>query len=479
MTAVETAGVVLPADEQGRRSSTALGRTVVGDALRPVDPIGAEAALRVNEWRSGYLPHLRRLVEAGLPEESAAVSIAEAGLRSLHERMRVVTATGVEVPLAEVFDQPAGETVTTRTITGIASPDTFTLPVGGRRLEDETLLLQLDLWEQRGALEPSAAEAVRELAHHPEWLPLQGRRVVVLGAGAEMGPLQALLSWGAEVIAVDLPRPDLWRRLERIAEASAGTLHVPQIGDRSGVDLLHDLPAVAEWLATFEGPLVLGNYAYADGALNLRLSMATDALALRLIGSREDVSLAYLATPTDVFGVPADVVEFSAAAYDRARIKGFRSVLKAVSGGRLLQRNYRPGPEPGVVDAVIPQQGPNYLLAKRVQRWRATVARRAGVPVSLLVAPPTRTRSVTKNRALAAAYAGAHHFGVDVFNPSTSNVLMAGLLVHDLHTGGAPVTEPWREEALKAVPGGLWRAAYSPRSALGLAFVLGWGVSRA
>ena len=86
---------------------------------------------------------------------------------------------------------------------------------------------------------------------------------------------------------------------------------------------------------------------------------------------------------------------------------------------------------------------------------------------------------MTKNRALAAAYAGAHHFGVDVFNPSTSNVLMAGLLVHDLHTGGAPVTEPWREEALKAVPGGLWRAAYSPRSALGLAFVLGWGVSRA
>jgi hypothetical protein len=34
--------------------------------------------------------------------------------------------------------------------------------------------------------------------------------------------------------------------------------------------------------------------------------------------------------------------------------------------------------------------------------------------------PPTRTRSVMKNRALAAAYAGAHRFGVEVFEPATS-----------------------------------------------------------
>lgn len=479
MATVECAGVVLPADPQGRRSSSRLGRLVVAEALDHVDVVGAAAAARETDWRSGYVPHLRRLVEAGLPDESAAVTIAEAGLAALHDRMRVITATGTEVPLREVFEQPGQQPLTTRTITGATAPARVSLPLAGRRLEDETLLLQLGLWEQRGILEPSAAEAVRELAHHPEWLPLTGVRVVVLGAGAEMGPLQALLAWGAEVIAIDLPQTDLWRRLEKLAAASAGVLHVPEAGGRAGVDLLHDLPAVAEWLESFEGPLVLGNYAYADGAANLRLSMATDALALRLTSRRGDVSLAYLATPTDVYGVPADVLEFSAAAYDRARVKSMRSVLRTASGGRLLQRNYLPGPEPGLADAVIPQQGPNYLLAKRVQRWRATVARRSGVPVSLLVAPPTRTRSVTKNRALAAAYAGAHHFGVEVFNPSTSNVLMAGLLVHDLRTGGAPVTEPWREEAAKAVSGGLWRGPYAPRSALGLAFLLGWGVSRA
>ncbi len=106
-------------------------------------------------------------------------------------------------------------------------------------------------------------------------------------------------------------------------------------------------------------------------------------------------------------------------------------------------------------------------------------ARHEGVTVSLNVAPPTRTRSVLKNRALAAAYAGAHRFGVEVFDPSTANVLMAAVLVHDLHTEGGPRHEhPWQDEAHAAVHGGLWRGPYAPRSALGLAALLGYGATR-
>ena len=56
--------------------------------------------------------------------------------------------------------------------------------------------------------------------------------------------------------------------------------------------------------------------------------------------------------------------------------------LRAVSAGRLLRRAYLPGSDPGVNDSLVPQQGPNYALAKRLQRWRATVAREAGIPVS-------------------------------------------------------------------------------------------------
>jgi hypothetical protein len=283
------------------------------------------------------------------------------------------------------------------------------------------------------------------------------------------------------VAGIDLPRPQLWERVLDTARRGAGTLLYPVAGEDVGADLITEVPAVADWLTGLPGHLVLGDYVYADGATNVRVSTAVDALTVRLAAARNDVALAFLATPTDVFAVPPDAVAQSVRAYaGRSRAaKLLGRPLRTLSAGRLLQRAYLPGSDPGVLDSLVAQQGPNYALAKRLQRWRATVARAAGTTVSMNVAPPTRTRSVLKNRALAAAYAGAHRFGVEVFEPATSNVLMAALLVHDLHTGGGPAHEqPWQDEAYAAVHGGLWRSAYAPRSALGLAALLGYGAAR-
>jgi len=248
------------------------------------------------------------------------------------------------------------------------------------------------------------------------------------------------------------------------------------LAQRAGLDLTDDVPVVADWLCGFDGPLVLGNYVYADSAANVLLSSAVDVLTLRLQAARADAALAFLATPTDVFAVPADAVAQAARAYatrsPAAKLGGWP--LRALSGGRLLRRAYPPGADPGICDSLIPQQGPNYALAKRVQRWRATVARDSGALVSMNVAPPTRTRSVLKNRALAAAYVGAPRFGVQVFEPATTKTLMAALLVHDLHTDGGPAqAQPWQDEAHAAAHGGLWRSAYAPRSALTLAALMG------
>jgi hypothetical protein len=56
---------------------------------------------------------------------------------------------------------------------------------------------------------------------------------------------------------------------------------------------------------------------------------------------------------------------------------------------------------------------------------------------------------------------------------------MAALLVADLNTGGGPSHQhPWQDEAYAAIHGGLWRAAYQPRSALGLAAILGYRAAR-
>lgn len=477
--AQEQHGVVFPADASGSRSTSAVGRAVVGDALRAVDPAGARAAERETSWRSDYLLHFRRLVEAGLGSSGDAVAIARSGLESLHGRMRV-RGEGAEGALA---DWPGGvRGFEELEVAGTAKPlGELVLPYRGDLLRGDAIRRQVDTWVETGVVEPTVAEAVGAVVENPDWLRLEGHTVAVIGAGSEMGPLRALTLWGARVAAVDLPRAGLWDRVIDTGRAGAGTVVAPVTDGEPGADLLADVPALAEWLATQPGTLVVGNYVYADGATNVRVSMAVDELSRRLLAARDDVALGFLATPTDVFAVPRDAVEQATQRYE-TRSRATKLVgrpLRAVSGGRLLRRPYAADSDPGLNDALVPQQGPNYALAKRLQRWRATSARSEGVTVSMNVAPPTRTRSVVKNRALAAAYAGAHRFGVEVFDPSTSSALMAALLVHDLHTGGGPRhPHPWQDEAYAAAHGGLWRAPFAPRSALGLAALLGVGAAR-
>lgn len=485
-------GVDLPTDEDGRRSSSAFGREVVAAALRGVDPTGAQAADRETNWRSGYVDHVRRLTEAGVPRPDDARAIAADGLAAVHERMvvrhpdgdRPVTALRAAAPVREVVDA---------VVTGTGEVEQeLALPYRGELLTGDRLRRQLDDWSTRGVIEPTVTAAIERVLERPDWLRLDGHTVVVMGAGAELAPLRALLRWGATVAALDLPRRSVWDQLLGFASASAGRLHLPvdagaerdglpDLAAHAGLDLIGAVPAAADWIAGLEGVPVLGTYAYADGVQHVQVTVAIDAIDERVRGVRPDAALAYLATPTDAFVVPAEAVEASVAAYEtRSRTAKLVSrPMRTLSGGRLLKRNYAPDVAPGICDALVPQQGPNYALAKRLQRWRATTARAEGALVSLNVAPSTRTRSVLKNRVLAAAYAGAHRFGIEIFEPATTNVLMAALLVHDLHTGGGPEQEhPWQQEAHTAVHGGLWRAPYAPRSALGLATVLGVGASR-
>jgi hypothetical protein len=479
-------GVVFPVIGSGR-STSALGRAVVADALRGVDPVGARAAESETSWRTEYRVHFKRLVEAGLLSDSAAVTIARNGLAELHERMRFST-MDIELGLAEAVALPVKDALRTVTIAGGGSPEReLVLPYRGDRLRGDALHHQLDHWVGAGVIEQSCADAVRLVADNPQWLRLDGRRVVVLGAGAEMGPLTALLRWGAEVAAVDLPNPAVWQRLVGTAQRYAGRLDVPasanghdlEAGTGIGADLLHDVNRVAAWVGELDGPLVLGNYVYADGATHVRVTSAVDALTVHLLRERSDLTLAFLATPTDVFAVPAEAVEEATRRYAQASgISRLRRPLRMVSVGRLFARNYPPGADPGINDTLVLQQGPNYALAKRIQRWRAIQARADGTPVSMRVAPATRTRSVVKNRVLAAAFAGAHRFGIEVFDPATSNTLMAALLVHDLCSGRTPERVAWREEAFAAAHGGLWRLPYSPRSVLGIAVLLGAGAAR-
>src|SRR5690349_4347497 len=199
----DPSGVVFPLDPtSGRRSTTATGRAVVADALRGVDPVGAASAERETNWRQGYLPHFRRLVEAGLTSPEAAHDIARGGLASLHERMRWAGPAG-DQPLESAFldaAAPARPTVAgatgrhtpveplgSETVHGEGTPDrVLSVPYAGERLAGDALRRRLDDWVQAGTLEPTCAEAVRLVVDNPDWLDLSDRTVVVLGAAAEM-----------------------------------------------------------------------------------------------------------------------------------------------------------------------------------------------------------------------------------------------------------------------------------------------------
>lgn len=465
----------------GRRSSQAVGKAAFAEAAASVDASLAGAIEREKEWRKRYLGPVRRIVEAGARSGKDALRIAADGLDAVHRNL-VFRRGDSEVPLLDAAGAASGRAFGTGTIEGRgARLRDVVVPYRGAELRGDDLRRRLDEWTERGVVEPSFARAVGAVVEHPEWLDLAGTKIVLLGAAAEMGPLEALCRWGADVVAVDLDRPDVWERIRRVASEGSGRVVFPERGGTAGADLLAETPEVAAWLLSLDGPLVVGSYAYADGSTFLKLAGALDALTVTLQRAKPETSIAYLATPTDVFAVPVEVVQRSRA----RKLAPPSRALRTVTGGRAFGPNYpglvedENGRTWGIADSLVPQQGPNYALAKMMQRWRALVAREDGALTSANVAPATRTRSVTRNRILAAAYRGAPAFGIEIFEPETSRALMAALLVHDLQNPKAaarpanPLDHPFDLFADAAAHGGLWSVPYAPRSVLPLAVLIG------
>ncbi len=460
---------------EGRASTTATCREVLADAAGAVDP-GLEARIRATgNWRREYAAHLRELtLTAARAHRSLAV--AERGLESMAERLRY-RHRGRELSLEQALaTEGSARGVSTGTITGTGpSRGALRVPYRGAELEGDALLAQLERWTLASVIEPSVASRVAEVVANPGWLALGGRTVVLVGAASEIGPLAPLCAWGVDVVAIDLPAEPAWQRIRAIAERGAGTVRVPLDENGSpGLDPVRSLPDTVRWLSHLDrtGQLVMGMHAYADGGAHVLVSAAFDTVAAHMLSTDAAGAVAFLGTPTDAYVVPEEVMAHARAAHASRRARRvLQAPPRAVTKGRAFSAPYADG-EP-VADALIPQQGPNYAIAKRLQQWRGIVAQADGQRVSFNVAPATLTRSVTKNALLAAAYNGAHHFGIEIFRPDTTRALMAALLVYDLQQPPAPGREPEELFSQGAAHGGLWRAAYDPRSVLPLAAVAG------
>lgn len=350
---------------------------------------------------------------------------------------------------------------------------------------------QIDAWVDYGTIEPDCGDAIKQVVQNPDWCDLSGKYFVLLGATSAMGPFNLLKELGAHIIAVDLDRPGIWKKIIESVEDSCATVTFAmkepfrhQTGDAlyavCGANIMNDTPDICMWLKdalpeVCKGqPVTVGGYTYLDGELHVRVNLACDAIMQSVIKNygASKVRLANLCTPTDAYVIPKAANEAAAAFYRTAPL--WMKVVQpfAQAFGRLLPNAKKPlkardGSEFYYMDGLVVAQGPNYGWAKRLQQWRAVLARDAGCTVSINIAPATATLSVVHNKSFAAAYGGMRAFKpMEIFYQEVSLAVMGALLIYDIscpQSAASPAVKLANPMALmsrNAFHGGAMRCLY-------------------
>ncbi|QIO09591.1 hypothetical protein [Acinetobacter lanii] len=480
-------------------SSSKTGQAILSEALSLVDHQASQAVLSEKNWRKQYPKYFKALVEHGIQNQAHPLTIAQSGLDKAHHTFEFYR-EGQKYALKDIMHLPSQVLHTVKLKGESSAHPEWYIPYKGQQLKGEALLAQIQTWQDAGIIEPSHADALR-LAHaHPEWFDLSDRTMVLFGAASEAGPLTWLSKWKANIVAVDLPNTRVWEKILNTVKDGNATLYAPSVEalddttpieilkDKLGANLLTQTPEIAHWLVQNEHDLDLAAIAYLDGEKHVRVSMAMDSIMQYVSTHKSNTSLMYMCTPTDVYAVPSEVVNASKDKFQQ-RSKSAQLLSKGISlatQDQFFQKNLHDvitsdnGKQYGIADCLVVEQGPNYALAKRLQQWRATLARANGQQVSINIAPSTTTHSVVKNPLLKAAFNGAGIFDVEAFEPSTTNAIMAALWVHDLRNpksiANPEVTMDHPLELMMegANHGGLWRVAYLARTALPFAALYGF-----
>jgi hypothetical protein len=495
-------GVEFPLDAEGGRGTMGINKKAYVKALTAASPEEAQKIddLPDKKWRRGYAKALVEQVRHSAKSPTAAISIAKGGLEYLHNTMVFARPEGgKEIPLAEAMKTYKEKRFKTHEVQGgEARVSKYTVqhkPYGTpgplKELSGDALHKQIDTWVRNGMIEMSCGNSMDKVIDNPAWTDLRDTYFVLFGATSAMGPFFKLMDLGANVIALDLDRPQIWEKLLKDTRCRAGKLIFPvkeavpagasdaDIAKVAGCNLLTDTPEIRTWLADLlpGKKFVCMALAYLDGALFVKVSMAMDAIIKSLIEERgaEQVIPAYLCTPTDAHLCTSASVE--AAKANMRRAPAWQGMLAPILGkaGMPMRKNVEKplldadGNEMDglhVVDCIIPEQGPNYILAKRLQHWRAIVSREAGCTVSSNVAPSTATASVLSNVLFALGYKGMSSFRLEITYQETSNAVMAALLIRDVRdpTSSAnpqtPLKNPLSLFTDNSFHGGCWRTAY-------------------
>eukprot|EP00005_Dracoamoeba_jomungandri_P005462 CAMPEP_0174260338 /NCGR_PEP_ID=MMETSP0439-20130205/9637_1 /TAXON_ID=0 /ORGANISM="Stereomyxa ramosa, Strain Chinc5" /LENGTH=529 /DNA_ID=CAMNT_0015344559 /DNA_START=19 /DNA_END=1608 /DNA_ORIENTATION=+ len=485
------AGVQFPVTnkETGDRNTTPTQKKLWAAAVQEVNQQAAKAIAGEKSWRHRYNKYVIQNVELSLQSPENALSIARNGLDWIYENFEFVR-DGETMNLNEALENIKGSFYTGFVQGTVKKPTNgpeLEIPYKGKTLKGKELLAQLKKWSKYGTIEEEAAVAIGNCVKNRQWVDLSDRYFVVLGASSAMGPYSVLLSLGANVIAIDIDFASVWKKLITMARNSPGTVTFPlkvpqeeitsdeQLFENAGCNLITQPPEVCNWLVDLypDKELTVGCYLYLDGARHVMVALGGDMVMKTLTEKRQGTSLAFLCTPTDCHVITTDAHEAAKANYNSMNLRNLLvTPIRAVTP--YLNKNFRrpikgdDGSVFHIVDGLSVAQGPNYALAKRLQHWRAILARESGCVVSSNVAPSTSTASVVHNRQFAWAYDGMPYFvPMEIFSQETSNAVMTALLINDLRNADSPahpevpLRNPLELFKFNAFHGGIWRNAYA------------------
>ena len=343
----------------------------------------------------------------------------------------------------------------------------------GRQWEASNLAELSELLLARNVITHAAMDSLKWLCNNgfdqQGRLNLGGRKIAVLGAGAEMAPTRLWLEAGAHVLWLDTrPPPKEWFDLP----ALAGRLS----WSSTSVDLLTQPQAVLATLIDFAdgAPIDLGLYAYAPGQarevrLTASMNAVVEAMPSALLGS-----VTLLVSPTTPTALnERDLAAMQGRLGSRAGWETWcdRLGLLGANGGAVREADL------GVIRSVVSIQGGSYQLAQylgkvlQAQQWAEQGQTAAEHPTPLRVS--ANTAAITRTRSLdhpvfAAAFGGAAAMGVETLTPSQSRALNGLLTVHDWLHPRLPTP------GLVRLHGGIHTLPYPLESALRVAAAIGF-----
>lgn len=392
------------------------------------------------------------------------------------------------VPLLEHLAETAASPELTTLELGAGAGLRPELPLDGQTQRGRAILGAAERLAETDQMTHAALRALRWIVEHIEAqggrLDLRGQSFVALGAGAELAATRMLLEAGARVLWIDRSAPTA---LLAQREGLCGTLV-----QQSSADLLarpREVIAAIRAFAERHGPVHLGMFAYASGSSQeWRLGASMHAIATQLPADAVR-SVSLLVSPTTVATLQPECT--AAAQRGLAQAARWKSALRIA--GLLRAPGHHAEHGVAIARATVSIQGLSYQAAQHISKLMAAEsfavhghrldAARRPLTVSANVAGITRTRSL-EHPLFQAAFIGAPHFGVRIFDPAATRALSGLLILHDLLNPGAPGAagvQPadTREKAAallsQQVHGGIYSLPFVLEGTIRMAALIGMG----